>query len=86
MSKEFDTYRQMLSEASNGVNSVTMDVPFLIRVMEACREDVEDDVELHKFAEQIIHAAAGTNVPLVMDDWDRVCTCSKKGEGQSGTD
>lgn len=73
----FDTYRKLQEEAGQ-VDSVTLDVPLLIRIMEVCREEIEDDKELHQFATQIV--AIKDRGVLGMKDWDDLCTCSKKNE------
>ena len=39
------------------LDTVTMDVPFMIRFMEVCREQVPDDNTLHTLAEKIIAAS-----------------------------
>jgi hypothetical protein len=76
----FDTYRQLHEDKSSGfgVDSVTLDVPLLMRIMEVCREEIEDDEELHRFATQIV--AVKDRGVLSMRDWDDICTCSRKSE------
>lgn len=71
----FETYRKLREEAG-ATDSVTLDVPLLIRIMEVCREDIKDDKELHEFATQIV--AAKDRGVLGMKDWDDICSCSKK--------
>lgn len=73
----FDTYRKLQEEAGQ-VDSVSLDVPLLIRIMEVCREEIKDDKELHEFATQIV--AAKDRGTLGMKDWDDICTCGKKKE------
>lgn len=75
-----DTYRKLHEDASSGfgVDAVTLDVPLLIRIMEVCREDIKDDIEIHKFATQII--ALKDRGVLGIKDWDDMCTCSKKDQ------
>ena len=53
-------------------DTVTFDVPTLIRVMEWAHEDAEDDVMLHQFANALIVASFNSN-PLSMDDYQAVC-------------
>ena len=53
-------------------DTVTFDVPTLIRVMEWANEDAEDDVMLHQFANALIVASFNHN-PLTMDDYEAVC-------------
>jgi hypothetical protein len=78
----FDAYRKLQEEADS-VDSVSLNVPVLIRIMEVCREDIKSDEELHKFAEQII--AAKDRGTLGMKDWDSICTCSKDESVQEET-
>ena len=71
----FETYRKLQEEAETA-DSVSLNVPVLIRIMEVCREEIKDDKELHQFAEQII--AAKDRGTLTMKDWDDICSCGKK--------
>ena len=71
----FDAYRKLQEEVGS-TDSVSLNVPVLIRIMEVCREEIKSDEELHKFAEQII--AAKDRGVLTMADWDDICSCSKK--------
>ena len=48
----FDAYRKIQEEVGS-TDSVSLNVPVLIRIMEVCREEIKSDEELHKFAEQI---------------------------------
>jgi hypothetical protein len=59
-------------DASNGdeVDTVTMDVPLLLRVLEFAREEVEDDMVLHDVVERLI--AMSKDGPLSMDDYDSI--------------
>jgi len=58
--------------ASNGdeVDTVTMDVPLLLRVLEFAREEVQEDMDLHDLAERMI--AMSKDGPLSMDDYDSI--------------
>lgn len=55
------------SAETNAPDVVSMDVPFLTRVMEKCREGIKTDVDLHLLLEKII-AKAGTGT-LTMKDY-----------------
>jgi hypothetical protein len=51
-------------------DTVTMDIPLLIRILELAREDVKTDAELHRVVEKLIDIRnKGT---LTMDDYDFV--------------
>jgi len=52
------------------VDTVTMDVPLLLRVMEYAREDAHEDMDLHDVAERMI--AMSKDGPLSMDDYDSI--------------
>ena len=52
------------------VDTVTMDVPLMIRMMEYAREDAQDDIDLHDVAERMI--AMSKDGPLSMDDYDSI--------------
>ena len=54
---------------ANPVDSITLDVPLFLRLMELSKEDIKNDVDLHKLAEK----AAGLSVDghvLTMGDYD----------------
>lgn len=46
--------KKKLKEETEGVDSVTLDIPLLIRLMEFAREDAQDDMTLHQVAERMI--------------------------------
>ena len=55
---------------SDKIDTVTFDVPLLIRALEYAREEVKSDAELHSFVEKMIASAkAGT---LTMDDYKKL--------------
>jgi hypothetical protein len=43
-----------VKEAATGVDTITVDVPLMIRLLEYAREDAETDMDLHNVAEQLI--------------------------------
>lgn len=52
------------------VDTVTLDVPLLLRMMEYAREDAQEDMDLHDVAERMIELSK--NGPLSMDDYDSI--------------
>lgn len=58
-------------EETEGVDSVTLDVPLLIRLMEFAREDAADDMALHKVAEKLIGMAEDGQA-LSMSDYESI--------------
>lgn len=60
---------------SDAVDTVTLDVPLLLRVMEYAREDATEDMDLHDVAERMI--AMAKNGPLSMDDYDAIVSSSE---------
>lgn len=54
----------------DAVDTVTLDVPLMIRMMEYAREDAKDDMDLHDVAERLI--ALSKDGPLTMDDYDSI--------------
>jgi hypothetical protein len=55
-------------ELSAGEDTVTLDVPLMIRVMEYAKEDAKTDMELHKAVERML-AIGGA---LTMNDYDSI--------------
>lgn len=45
----------VVKEDTEGRDSVTLEIPALIRALEWAREDAEDDVAIHKFVERLIN-------------------------------
>jgi hypothetical protein len=56
---------------SNPTDTVTMDVPMLLRVMEFAREDAKTDLDLHDVAEKLVNLSSNGNT-LTMKDYDQV--------------
>lgn len=59
-----------VEDSGDVVDTVTMDVPLMIRMMEYAREDAKDDMDLHDVAERMI--AMSKDGPLSMDDYDNI--------------
>jgi len=49
--KSFKTY---INEATDKRDTISIDIPLMIRLLELAREDVKTDVELHKIVERLI--------------------------------
>lgn len=63
------TFRQFIIEADQK-DTITFDIPLLIRILEYAREDIKSDPELHKVVEKLIDIRdKGT---LTMDDYDLI--------------
>ena len=67
-----DSDEDPTDDASTGdaVDTVTMDIPLLLRVLEFAREEVDEDMDLHDLAERLI--AMSKDGPLSMDDYDSI--------------
>jgi len=61
MQKITEAYKKMLLNEDQ-VDIVSMDVPFLIRLMEYSREQIKSDDELHKVATVLIKQSKFGNV------------------------
>jgi len=64
-----DTRELDMNEDS--IDTVEMDVPFLIRALEYAREDAKGDIDLHNAVERMIQAAQ-SGKPLDMGDYELV--------------
>ena len=53
------------------VNTITVDVPLFIRLLEYAREDAKTDVDLHDVTENIIKLSL-TGKTLTMTDYSRI--------------
>lgn len=55
----------------NPADEVTMDIPFLIRLMEYSKEDAQTDMDLHVVAERLIKASQ-SGKKITMADYDKI--------------
>jgi hypothetical protein len=63
--------KQSMNEAKeeDKIDIITMDVPLFIRALEYAKEDAQEDMDLHDFAERAIAATKEQGI-LQMDDYD----------------
>jgi GNAT superfamily N-acetyltransferase len=69
--KGFFTGKESVEEEFNPTDSVSMDVPLMIRIMEYAREDAKTDMALHDVAENLIRLS-NEGRTLTMDDYDAI--------------
>lgn len=70
--KEYLSKRnEVLKERFNPTDTVTMDVPLFIRMMEYAREDAKSDMDLHDVAEKAIQASVDGKT-LTMGDYNTI--------------
>ena len=50
-----DGHKQLHSEAVDKKDTITFDIPLLIRVLEFAREDLKSDIALHQMVERLIN-------------------------------
>ena len=62
-------FSKPLNEQEDAVDTITMDVPLFIRMLEYAREDASADVDLHDVAENAVSLNKNQEV-LSMDDYD----------------
>jgi hypothetical protein len=77
----FDAVNSFLAnqqEAVNEKDSVVMDIPLLIRVLELAREDLKSDMDLHKVVEKLINIR--NKGILTMDDYDYIAHIKEQVE------
>ena len=64
------SHHGMKNEEADVKDTITMDIPLLIRILELVREDIKNDADLHRVVEKLIDIRnKGT---LTMDDYDTV--------------
>ena len=56
---------------SNPTDTITVDVPLFIRLLEYAREDAKTDIDLHKVTENIL-ALSEEGSTLTMDQYDEI--------------
>jgi hypothetical protein len=71
----------MPNESHNPVDTVTLDIPLLVRMLEYAREDAKTDIEIHDVVERMIHMSEEGHT-LNMDDYDEICNIHDVHEGK----
>jgi hypothetical protein len=64
-------YESTNEQSEDAIDTITMDVPLFIRMLEYAREDASQDVDLHDVTEKIIALNKEVNV-LQMEDYDEI--------------
>jgi len=77
-SAEFVQNRKPVDE-KNPIDTVKMDIPLLIRVMEFAKEDAKTDMDLHTAAENMIELSKSDRV-LNMDDYNSIVTPEEENQ------
>ena len=77
-SVEYVQNRKPVDE-KNPIDTVRMDIPLLIRVMEFAKEDAKTDMELHAAAENMIELSKSDRV-LNMDDYNSIVTPDEENQ------
>ena len=69
----------------NPTDTVKLDIPLLIRLLEFAKEDASDDMDLHDLAEKLV-AGSQRGCTLTMKDYDRLVpeVAPKKAEPEMG--
>lgn len=62
---------EQIIASQDAKDTVTVDVPLLIRLLEHAREDVKDDAQLHVFVEGILDQSK-QNTILTMQHWPAI--------------
>lgn len=65
-----DDSHGFVNEAADAKDTVSFDIPLLIRVLEFTREDMKTDIELHNMVERLIDMRH--DVPLTMEHYDAI--------------
>jgi hypothetical protein len=70
------TDESVVVEETDKVDTITVDIPLMIRLLELAREDVKDDMELHKITERLIEIRS--KGMLSMADYDFIANGKAK--------
>lgn len=82
LKKKSQQHNIIHTEEVDKKDTITLDIPFMIRVLEYAREDAKDDMALHKVVEKLIELRnKGT---LTMDDYDFVTKIKEEYELSEG--
>jgi hypothetical protein len=70
--KTFKDFMKTVKESLAEMDSITLNVPLFIRLLEHAREDVKEDVELHVMAENCLELQEDGSDILSMDDYEAI--------------
>lgn len=70
-SESYISSRKQVKESSNPTDTITMDVPLFIRMLEYAREDAKTDMDLHDVTEMVTSLSADGKT-LTMADYDGI--------------
>lgn len=71
-----------VAEEHNAPDTVTVDIPLLIRLFEYAREDAKTDMDLHNVTERLIGMSEDGRT-LTMADYDDICPPAEHGMAES---
>ena len=63
--------KESVAEETNPADTIKMDIPLFIRMMEYAREDAQTDMDLHSVTEKLV-SLSKTNQTLTMQDYEKV--------------
>lgn len=67
--KQFANFKQKpVAEDTDGKDTVTLEIPALMRALEWAHEDAKNDVEIHKFVEKLINHEGNVDMEFFSDD------------------
>jgi hypothetical protein len=76
-----DNVRDPMQEEVDKKDTVTLDIPLIIRVLELAREDLKSDMDLHRVVEKLIEIRnKGT---LTMDDYEFIANIKEEVMGSA---
>ena len=67
---------RLILEGKDPTDSITLDIPLLIRILELAREDVKDDMELHRITERLLKIRH--QGMLTMDDYNFIANMKEE--------
>ena len=70
-------------EDTEGIDSVSLDIPLLIRIVEYAREDAQDDMALHHIVDKLIELSQSGET-LTMDHYDTIVGDQKASAAPEG--
>ena len=63
--------KQEVTESTDSIDTVTVDVPLLLRLLEYAKEDAQTDMDLHHVTENLIELSQSINT-LTMQDYEDI--------------
>lgn len=76
--KDFANFNEAVNENLDGIDTLTIDIPLMMRLLEFAREDAKQDIDLHFLVENALRLQQNTPI-LGMDNYEALVSNIEEG-------